>query len=97
MYGANESGTMVVTGTWTPQLATFIMNFTGVESEGEPILVVGIGSLTVAPMNTTHLIIAYGEEDILVAPGNNAGGGINEASWAVSGGQAGDAQTPQVS
>src|SRR5689334_20549308 len=42
MFGAGEGGTMVVTGTWTPELATFVMDFTGINSGGDPMLVVGI-------------------------------------------------------
>src|SRR5262249_5744291 len=83
MFGTDESGTVVVTGTWTPQLATFVMDYTGVTYEGRPMLVVGFGSLTVAPMNTTHLIIGYGEEDIIVGTGDTMGGGIQQVAWVV--------------
>ncbi len=36
-----SSGTVVVTGTWTPQGATFLMDFTGVSYGGRPMVVVG--------------------------------------------------------
>jgi hypothetical protein len=83
MYGAGESGTVVVTGTWTPQLATFVMDFTGVSSDSQELYVVGIGSMTVAPTSDGHLIIGYGEEDILIGTGTAAGAGIKQVVWAV--------------
>jgi hypothetical protein len=83
MFGSDESGTLVVTGTWTPQLATFVMSFTGLSYGGREMLVVGIGSMTVAPMNTTHLLIGYGAEDIMVATGGTMGGGVQQTAWVV--------------
>ncbi len=81
MFGADETGTAVVTGTWTPQFATFVMDFTGLSYGGRPMVVVGIGSMTVVPSDTTHLIIAYGEEDIIVGTGSTQGGGITQVAW----------------
>lgn len=83
MFNTGDTGTVVVTGTWTPELATFVMDFTGVSSMGVPMLVVGIASMTVTPSSTNHLVIAYGEEDISVATGSDAGGGIDQVAWAV--------------
>jgi hypothetical protein len=83
MFGADESGTAVVTGAWTPQLATFVMDFTGLSSGGQQMLVVGLASMTVAPFNTTYLAIAYGEEDILIGNGNSASGGVKQVAWVV--------------
>jgi hypothetical protein len=83
MYGAGESGTVVVTGTWTPQLATFVMDFTGVSSDSQELYVVGIGSMTVAPTSGGHLVIGYGEEDILIGTGTATGAGIQQVVWAV--------------
>ncbi len=83
MFGADDAGTVVVTGAWTPQLATFVMDFTGVTSGGQPMLVVGIGALTVTPGNTDHLTIAYGEEDIMVGTGDVVGAGLDEVAWVV--------------
>jgi len=82
MFGADESGTVVVTGTWTPQLATFVMDFTGVSYGGRPMVVVGIASMTVAPSSATHLLVAYGEEDIRVGSGN-AAAGVAQIAWVV--------------
>ena len=83
MFGADESGTAVVTGTWTPQLATFVMDFTGLSYGGHQMLVVGLASMTVAPMNITPLVIAYGEEDIVVGSGNTGGAGVKQVAWVV--------------
>ena len=83
MFGADDSGTVVVTGAWTPQLATFVMDFTGLTSGGQAMLVVGIGALTVTPGSANHLTIAYGEEDIMVGTGEAVGSGIDEVAWVV--------------
>ncbi len=83
MFGADESGTVVVTGTWTPQLATFLMDFTGVSYGGRPMVVVGIASMTVARANTTHLVIGYGEEDIRVGTGSTQAAGVKQVAWVV--------------
>jgi len=80
MYGRDEGGTAVVTGTWTPELATFVMTFEGVTEGGRGMLVVGIGSMTVAP-NGTHLEVAYGEEDIGIATGQMVGGAVDQIAW----------------
>ena len=69
MFGADERGTVVVTGSWTPQLATFVMDFTQVTSGGRPMLVVGIATMTVARSGTDHFVIAYSEEDIRLGTG----------------------------
>ena len=81
MFG-HDGGTMVVTGTWTPTLATFVMDFTGITQDDMPMLVVGIGSMTVAP-NNAHYVIAYGEEDIKIASGQLVGAGIEQIAWVV--------------
>jgi len=83
MFGAGENGTVVVTGAWTPQLATFVMDFTGVDDGGSPLIVVGIGSMTVTPSSENHLLIGYGEEDISVATGSDGGGGVEQVAWVV--------------
>ncbi len=83
MFGAEEHGTVVVTGTWTPQLATFVMDLTGVTSGGRPMLVVGIASMTVARADATHLVVAYGEEDIRVGTGTATGAGVKQVAWVV--------------
>ncbi len=83
MFGADDGGTVVVTGAWTPQLATFVMDFTGLTSGGQSMLVVGIGALTVTPASTGHLTIAYGEEDIMVGTGDAVGAGVDEVAWVV--------------
>jgi hypothetical protein len=81
MFSASDSGTTVVTGTWTPQLATFVMDYTGVATDTDPMLVVGIGTLTVTPSNGTHLLLAYGEQDISIATGLAVGAGIEQTAW----------------
>ena len=83
MYGADESGTVVVTGTWTPQGATFFMDFTGMSYAGRPMVVVGIGVMTVVRFDTTHLIIAFAEEDIRVATGTATAAGVKQVAWTV--------------
>jgi hypothetical protein len=82
MFGANELGTTVVTGAWTPQLATFVMDFTGVSSDGRPLLVEGVASMTVVPTDATHLVVAYGEEDIEVGTSIPAAG-VKQVAWVV--------------
>lgn len=83
MFGhTGEQGTMVVTGTWTPQLATFVMDFTSVNAGGTGMLVVGIGAMTVTP-SANRLLIAYAEEAILVASGQMVGAGIEQIAWVV--------------
>lgn len=84
MFGAGEGGTVVVTGTWTPQLATFLMDFTKVTEDGSATTVVqGIANMTVTPSTGTHLLVGYGEEDITVETGSDGGGGIEEVGWVV--------------
>jgi hypothetical protein len=83
MFGATEDGTVVVTGTWTPQLATFVMDFTSVSEGGTALFVQGIASMTVTPASNHHLTIAYGEEAISVATGSDAGGGLQQVAWVV--------------
>jgi len=83
MFGADESGTAVVTGTWTPQLATFVMDFTSLSYGGHQMLVVGLASMTVAPVNNTHLVITYVEEDIMVGNGKTGGAGVKQVAWVV--------------
>jgi len=82
MFGTG-SGTAVVTGTWTPRFATFVMDFTGLSYGGRPMLVVGLGSMTVSSADANHLLIAYGEEDILVGSGNAGGTGVKQVAWVV--------------
>jgi hypothetical protein len=83
MFGADESGTVVVTGAWTPQLATFVMDFTGVSYAGRQMVIVGIASMTVVRANTTHLVIAYAEEDIMVGTSSTKSAGIKQVAWVV--------------
>jgi hypothetical protein len=83
MFGADESGTTIVTGAWTPQLATFVMDFTALSYGGQQMLVVGLASMTVVPLDSTHLAIAYGEQDIMVGNGNTVGAGVKQVAWAV--------------
>lgn len=84
MFGGDESGTAVVTGTWTPQLAAFVMDFTGLSYGDHQMLVVGLAAMTVAPLDATHLVIAYGEEDIEVGNGNTGGAGVKQVAWVVT-------------
>jgi len=83
MFGADERGTVVVTGSWTPQLATFVMDLTQVTSGGRPMLVVGIATMTVARSGTDHLVVAYGEEDIRVGTGAATSAGLKQVAWVV--------------
>jgi hypothetical protein len=83
MYGADERGTVVVTGAWTPEVATFVMDFTGVSEGGHPMIVVGIGAMTVTRRDATHLLVAYGEEDIRVETGSATSAGIKQIAWVV--------------
>jgi hypothetical protein len=83
MLGPDERGTVVVTGSWTPQLATFVMNFTGTSYGGRAMIVVGIATMTVVPPDPTHLVIAYGEEDIMVGTGTATSAGVKQVAWVV--------------
>lgn len=83
MYGADEHGTVVVTGTWTPEVATFVMDFTEVSEGGRPMVVVGIAAMTVTRSASNHLLIAYGEEDIRVGTGTATSAGIKQVAWVV--------------
>ncbi len=84
MLGPDERGTVVVTGSWTPQGATFVMDFTGASYGGRPMVVVGIATMTVVPTDPTHLVIAYGEEDILVGNGRATSAGVKQVAWVVA-------------
>jgi hypothetical protein len=83
MFGTDETGTAVIIGTWTPELAAFAMDFTGLSYGGRQMVIVGIASMTIVPSNNTHLIIAYGEEDIMVGTGDTEGAGIKQVAWVV--------------
>ena len=83
MFGADDRGTVVVTGTWTPDLATFVMDFTRISSGGRPMVVVGIAAMSVVPSSDGHLIIAYGEEDIRVGTAAASSAGVKQVAWAV--------------
>jgi hypothetical protein len=83
MFGADDHGTVVVTGAWTPQEATFVMDLTQVTSGGHPVLVVGIATMTVTRSGATHLIVAYGEEDIRVGTGTATSAGLKQVAWVV--------------
>jgi len=83
MLGPGERGTVVVTGSWTPQLATFVMDFTGMSYGGRPMAVVGIATMTVVPRDPNHLVIAYGEEDIMVGTGTASSAGVKQVAWVV--------------
>jgi hypothetical protein len=82
MFSRDEQGVVVVTGTWAPPIATFVMDFVGVTEGGAGMLVVGIGAMTVTT-NGAHYVIAYGEEDILIASGQQVGAGIDQIAWVV--------------
>lgn len=83
MFGhAGEAGTMVVTGTWTPTFATFAMDFTSINAGGTGFLVAGIGIMTVT-VSGTRLLIAYGEEAVMIASGQRVGAGIDQIAWVV--------------
>jgi hypothetical protein len=83
MFGADDQGTVVVTGAWTPQEATFVMDLTQVTSGGRPMLVVGIAAMTVTRSDATHLLVAYGEEDIRVGTGPATSAGLKQVAWVV--------------
>jgi len=83
MLGPDERGTVVVTGSWTPQQATFVMDFTGMSYGGRPMVVVGMATMTVVPPDATHLVIAYGEEDIMVGTGTATSAGVKQVAWVV--------------
>jgi hypothetical protein len=59
------------------------MDFTGLSYEDRQMVVVGIASMTVAPLDATDLVIAYGEEDIMVGNSSTEAAGITQVAWVV--------------
>src|SRR6516225_8538208 len=62
-FDGETNGTLVVTGVWTPQLATFASDFTQVEQGDGELLVLKIAVMTVVPRDT-HLLISYAQQDV---------------------------------
>jgi hypothetical protein len=60
LFGNETSGTIVVTGVWTPQLATFLADYT---QANQGLLVQKIASMTVVPQGS-RLIIAYAQQGV---------------------------------
>ena len=79
-FGSETNGTIVVTGVWTQQLATFLADFTEVN---QGLLVQKIGSMTVAPQGS-RLIIAYAQQDVSFGTDSQATMvGLEQIAWAV--------------
>ena len=79
-FGNETNGTIVVTGVWTPQLATFLADFT---EANQGLLVQKIGSMTVVPQGS-RLIIAYAQQDVSFGTDSQATMvGLEQIAWAV--------------
>jgi hypothetical protein len=76
------SGTMVVTGVWTPTLATFLADFTQVVEGPSQLLVLKIGVMTVVPQGT-HLTVAYLQQDVEAASGATSSAALAQTAWAL--------------
>jgi hypothetical protein len=81
-FGEQETGTMVVTGVWTPALATFLADFTQVQQGSSNLLVLKIATMTVVP-NGTHLLVSYLQQDVEAASGATASAGLQQTAWVV--------------
>src|SRR5262249_32299257 len=79
-FGNDTNGTIVVTGVWTPQLATFLADFT---AANQGLLVEKIGSMTVVPQQS-RLIIAYLQQDVsFTSDAQTTMAGLEQTAWVV--------------
>src|SRR5262252_8295655 len=79
-FGNQTNGTIVVTGVWTPQLATFLADFT---AANQGLLVQKIASMTVVPQQS-RLIIAYLQQDVsFTTDSQTTIAGLQQIAWAV--------------
>jgi hypothetical protein len=73
-------GTMVVTGVWTPTLATFFADFTQVQEGSTQLLVMKIATMTVVPQGT-HLTVAYLQQDVEAGSGATSSAALAQTAW----------------
>src|SRR5215470_1186768 len=79
-FGNQTDGTIVVTGVWTPQLATFLADFT---AANQGLLVEKIGTMTVVPQQS-RLIIAYLQQDVsFSSDAQTTIAGLDQIAWVV--------------
>jgi hypothetical protein len=81
-FAGEGNGTLVVTGTWTPQLAIFVSDFTQVEGGGRDLLVLRIAVMTVVPQNT-HLLISHLQQDVETRTGASNSAQLQQTAWVV--------------
>jgi len=79
-FGNETNGTIVVTGVWTPQLATFLADFT---EANQGLLVQKIATMTVVPQQS-RLIIAYVQQDVsFITDSQTTIVGLQQIAWTV--------------
>ena len=79
-FGDQTNGTIVVTGVWTPQLATFLADFT---AANQGLLVQKIATMTVVPQQS-RLIIAYVQQDVsFITDSQTTIVGLQQIAWTV--------------
>jgi len=79
-FGNASNGTIVVTGVWTPQLATFLADFT---EANQGLLVQKIASMSVVPQQS-RLTIAYLQQDVSFATDSQTTtAGLQQTAWVV--------------
>ncbi len=80
-FDAKGNGTFVVTGVWTPELATFAADFTQVEHGDRELLVLKIGVMIVVPRGS-RLLVTYAQQDV-EASGSEASNSarLEQTAW----------------
>ncbi len=81
-FDAEDNGSFVVTGVWTPELATFASDFTQVEHGGRELLVLKIGVMTVVPRGS-HLLISYLQQDVETTMGASNSARLEQTAWVI--------------
>ena len=81
-FDGERDGTLVVTGMWTPQLATFVSDFTQVEQGDRELLVLKIAVMTVVPRDT-HLLISYAQQDVETRTDESTSARLQQTAWVV--------------
>jgi hypothetical protein len=81
-FDAEQNGTFVVTGVWTPELAVFASDFTQVEHGERELLVLKIGVMTVV-RRAAHLLISYQQQDVETSAGASTSARLEQTAWVV--------------
>jgi hypothetical protein len=81
-FDGAKSGTLVVTGVWTPDLAVFASDFTQVEHGDRELLVLKIAVMTVV-RREAHLLITYQQQDVETAADASNSARLEQTAWVV--------------